>query len=108
MDQPKHLEPDEPKFWELRLYVAGHTPKAITAFTNLKKICEQYLEGQYRIEIIDLLDHPELAQQDKIFALPTLVRKIPRPLKQIIGDLSNPEKILVGLELGKGKEYKNP
>lgn len=104
MDNQKNLEPDKPKLWELRLYVAGHTPKAITAFTNLKKICEQYLDGQYKIEIIDLLDNPQLAQQDKIFALPTLVRKIPRPFKQIIGDLSNPEKILVGLELGKGEE----
>ncbi len=104
MDNQKNLEPDKPKLWELRLYVAGHTPKAITAFTNLKKICEQYLDGQYEIEIIDLLDNPQLAQQDKIFALPTLVRKIPRPFKQIIGDLSNPEKILVGLELRKGEE----
>ncbi len=104
MDNQKNLEPDKPKLWELRLYVAGHTPKAITAFTNLKKICEQYLDGQYKFEIIVLLDNPQLAQQDKIFALPTLLRKIPRPFKQIIGDLSNPEKILVGLELRKGEE----
>lgn len=108
MDNQENLEPEEPKFWELRLYVAGQTPKAITAFTNLKKICEQYLKGQYQIEIIDLLENPKLAQQDKIFALPTLVRTIPRPLKQVIGDLSNPEKILVGLELWKGEEWKNP
>lgn len=108
MDNQENLETEEPKFWELRLYVAGQTPKAITAFTNLKKICEQYLQGQYQIEIIDLLENPQLAQQDKIFALPTLVRTIPRPLKQVIGDLSNPEKILVGLELWKGEEWKNP
>lgn len=103
MDNQEDLKPDESKLWELRLYVAGQTPKAITAFTNLKKVCEQYLQGQYQIEIIDLLSDPRLAQQDNIFALPTLVRKIPTPLRQIIGDLSSPEKILVGLELGKGE-----
>lgn len=108
MDNQKNLKPDDPKVWELRLYVAGQTPKAITAFTNLKKICEQYLQGQYNIEIIDLLEDPHLAQEDQIFVLPTLVRTIPPPFKQIIGDLSNPEKILVGLELWKGEEWKNP
>ncbi|SKB14667.1 KaiB-like protein 1 [Planktothrix sp. PCC 11201] len=108
MDNQKDLKPGEPKLWELRLYVAGQTPKAITAFINLKKVCEQYLQGQYQIEVIDLLNDPRLAEQDHIFALPTLVRKIPRPLKQIIGDLSNPERILVGLELWKGEGWKNP
>ncbi|MGL5132991.1 MAG: circadian clock KaiB family protein [Planktothrix sp.] len=103
MDNQPDLETNQPKLWELRLYVAGQTPKAITAFINLKKVCEQYLEGRYQIEIIDLLNDPQLGQQDHIFALPTLVRKIPRPLKQIIGDLSSPEKILVGLELWRGE-----
>ena len=93
-DQPEEI-------WQLRLYVAGQTPKSITAFANLKKICEEYLKGQYRIEVIDLLENPQLAKQDQIVALPTLVRKLPPPLKKIIGDLSNKEKILVGLNLEK-------
>ena len=108
MDNQKDLKPGEPKLWELRLYVAGQTPKAIRAFINLKKVCEQYLEGRYQIEVIDLLNDPRLAEQDHILALPALVRKIPRPLKQIIGDLSNPEKILVGLELWEGEGWRNP
>ncbi|KOP26135.1 circadian clock protein KaiB [Hapalosiphon sp. MRB220] len=85
--------------WELRLYVAGQTPKSLKAFANLKKICEEYLEGQYRIEVIDLLKNPQLAKGDQILAIPTLVRKLPEPVKQIIGDLSNTEKVLVGLDL---------
>ncbi|WP_243374703.1 circadian clock KaiB family protein [Geotalea sp. SG265] len=85
--------------WILRLYVAGQTPKCLTAFANLKKICEEHLAGQYRIEIIDLLVHPELAKGDQILALPTLVRKLPEPVKKIIGDLSNTEKVLVGLDI---------
>ncbi|MBD2594581.1 circadian clock protein KaiB [Nostoc spongiaeforme FACHB-130] len=85
--------------WELRLYVAGQTPKSLKAFANLKKICEEYLEGQYRIEVIDLLENPQLAKGDQILAIPTLVRKLPEPVKQIIGDLSNTEKVLVGLDL---------
>jgi len=93
---------DQPvEIWQLRLYVAGQTPKSITAFANLKKICEEYLKGQYRIEVIDLLENPQLAKQDQIVALPTLVRQLPPPLKKIIGDLSNKEKILVGLNLEK-------
>lgn len=85
--------------WELRLYVAGQTPKSLKAFANLKKICEEYLEGKYRIEVIDLMVNPQLAQGDQILAIPTLVRKLPEPVKQIIGDLSNTEKVLVGLDL---------
>jgi len=87
------------KTWQLRLYVAGQTPKSIKAFANLKKICEEHLNGQYSIEVIDLLENPQLAKGDKIVAIPTLVRKLPPPLKQIIGDLSNTEKVLVGLDL---------
>lgn len=87
------------KTWQLRLYVAGQTPKSIKAFANLKKICEEHLNGQYHIEVIDLLENPQLAKGDKIVAIPTLVRQLPPPLKQIIGDLSNAEKVLVGLDL---------
>ncbi len=85
--------------WELRLYVAGQTPKSVIAFANLKKLCEEHLQGQYTIEIIDVLQHPELAKQDQIFAIPTLVRRLPPPLRQIIGDLSNRDKVLLGLDL---------
>lgn len=87
------------EIWQLRLYVAGQTPKSLTAFANLKKICEEYLQGQYRIEVIDLVKQPHLAKEDHIVALPTLVKKLPPPIKQIIGDLSNHEKVLVGLEI---------
>ena len=89
---------DENK-WMLRLYVAGQTPKAITAYANLKKICEEYLQGSYQIEVIDLLVNPTLAKDDQILALPTLVRKLPEPIKKIIGDLSNTERVLVGLDV---------
>jgi circadian clock protein KaiB len=89
--------PDE--VYELRLYVAGTTPKSLTAFANLKLICETHLENRYRIEIVDLIEQPELATRDEIFALPTLVRRLPPPIKKIIGDLSNTERVLVGLEL---------
>jgi circadian clock protein KaiB len=85
--------------WILRLYVAGQTPKAITAFTNLKKICEDQLKGKYSIEVIDLLINPQLGSEDQILALPTLVRKLPVPVRKIIGDLSNTERVLVGLDL---------
>ena len=87
------------KEWELRLYVAGQTPKSLAAFSNLKKICEEHLEGKYRIEVIDLLKNPRLAEGDQILAIPTLVRKLPEPIKKIIGDLSNTERVLVGLDL---------
>lgn len=89
---------DDPQY-ELRLYVAGQTPKSLTAFANLKKLCEEHLAGRYRIEIIDLLEHPQLAAGDQIIAIPTLVRQLPPPLKKIIGDLSNTERVLVGLDL---------
>ena len=87
------------KTWELRLYVAGQTPKSIAAFNNLKKICEEHLAGQYEIEVIDLLKQPQLASGDQILAIPTLVRKLPEPIRKIIGDLSNTERVLVGLNL---------
>ena len=87
------------KTWELRLYVAGQTSKSMAAFSNLKKLCEEHLHGQYRIEVIDLLANPALAKGDQIFAIPTLVRKLPEPIKKIIGDLSNKERVLVGLNL---------
>lgn len=94
--------PDEadpvPK-WELKLYVAGQTPKSLLAFANLKRICEEHLAGGYRIEVIDLLKNPQLAKGDQILALPTLVRKLPEPVRKIIGDLSNTERVLVGLNL---------
>ncbi len=85
--------------WELKLYVAGQTPKSLKAFSNLKRICEEHLAGQYEIEIIDLLENPQLAAGDQILALPTLVRKLPEPVRKIIGDLSNTERVLVGLDL---------
>ena len=85
--------------WELRLYVAGNTPKSVAALSNLKKYCEEHLKGQYKIEVIDLLVHPQLAEGDQILAIPTLVRKVPVPIRKIIGDLSNEEKVLVGLNI---------
>ena len=85
--------------WILRLYVAGQTPKALTAFANLTKICEEQLKGEYTIEVIDLLENPQKGADDQIFALPTLVRKLPVPVRKIIGDLSNTERVLVGLDL---------
>src|SRR5512143_1379228 len=83
----------------LRLYVAGQTPRCVTAFSNLKKICDEHLAGKYRIEVIDLLENPKLAQGDQILAIPTLVRKLPEPVRKIIGDLSNTERVLVGLDV---------
>jgi circadian clock protein KaiB len=85
--------------WMLRLYVAGEASKSLTAFTNLKKICEQYLPDRYAIEVVDLAKHPELAQSDQIVALPTLVRKLPEPVRRVIGDLSNLDRVLVGMDL---------
>ena len=85
--------------WDLRLYVAGQTEKSVRAFDNLKKLCEEHLKGQYHIEVIDLLRDPKLARGDQIIALPTLVRKLPEPVRKIIGDLSNTERVLVGLDL---------
>ena len=85
--------------WELRLYVAGQTPKSVTALTNLKKYCEQHLKGRYKLEVVDLLVNPQLAEGDQILAIPTLVRKVPEPIRKIIGDLSNEERVLVGLDV---------
>jgi circadian clock protein KaiB len=87
--------------YELRLYVAGKTTRSMAAFANLKKICEEHLEGNYSIEVVDLLQHPQLAKGDQILAIPTLVRKLPEPIKKIIGDLSNTERVLVGLDVKK-------
>jgi circadian clock protein KaiB len=87
------------KLWQLRLYVAGQTPKSLTAFSNLKRICENHLKGRYRIKVIDLVEQPQLSKGDQIFAIPTLVRKLPQPVRKIIGDLSDTERVLVGLDL---------
>jgi circadian clock protein KaiB len=89
----------EEQTWELRLYIAGKTPKSVSAINNLNKYCEEHLQGKYRIEVIDLLLQPQLAEGDQIFAVPTLVRKVPVPIRKIIGDLSNEEKVLVGLNI---------
>ena len=93
------LDGDKPERWNLRLYVAGQTPRSITAFKNLKNICEEYLKGQYHIEVVDLMENPTLARGDQILAVPTLVRKLPQPIRKIIGDLSNTERVLVGLDI---------
>ncbi len=113
MDADKNTEADEvsiipglEKAWELRLYVAGQTQRSIEAISNLKQICEQHLPGRYHIEIIDLLITPQLAKGDKIVAIPTLVRKLPEPIRQIIGNLSNTEKVLVGLDIRSPNEIK--
>jgi circadian clock protein KaiB len=85
--------------FELRLYVAGQTPKSLAALANLKRICDEHLKQEYRIEVIDLVKNPQLAQGDQILAIPTLVRRVPAPLRKIIGDLSNVERVLVGLDI---------
>jgi circadian clock protein KaiB len=96
---------DEKKeYYNLRLYVAGQTPKSLQAFANLKKICEEHLQGHYQIEVVDLLINPQLAKGDQILALPTLVRRLPEPLRKIIGDLSDTERVLIGLDLRPRKE----
>jgi len=86
-------------FWKLRLYVAGQTPKSLTALANLKRICENHLANKYNLEVVDLIKDPELARGDQILAIPTLVRKLPSPMRKIIGDLSHTERVLVGLDL---------
>lgn len=99
---PESVESDtnpDQEIYILRLYVAGQTKKSLTAFANLKEICEKYLGGRYRIEVVDLLEKPQLAKGDQILAVPTLVRRLPPPIKKIIGDLSNTERVLVGLDL---------
>ena len=107
-DMANYLEEDsevrsDGEFWSLRLYVAGQTPKSVAAFANLKKICEEHLAGRYQIEVIDLIEQPQLAAGDQILAIPTLVRKLPEPLRRIVGDLRNTERTLVGLHLKPGK-----
>lgn len=95
----KKITPFKPPVWELRLYVAGMTPTSIRAFENLKKLCEEHMHGAYKIQVVDLLERPKLASGDQIIAVPTLVRRLPTPVKKIIGDLSNTERVLVGLDL---------
>lgn len=90
---------DDGNRWNLRLYVAGQTPRSLSAFNNLKEICEEYLQGKYHIEVVDLMENPTLARGDQILAVPTLVRKLPQPIRKIIGDLSNTERVLVGLDI---------
>ena len=97
MQDMQRPNPDEE--YNLRLYVAGQTAKSLQAFANLKKICEEHLQGRYRIEVIDLLENPQLAKGDQILAIPTLVRKLPEPLRKIIGDLSDTDRVLIGLDL---------
>lgn len=111
---PEHSEPrtlddlvdagqTDPEVWELRLYVAGKTAKSVAAFENLTRLCEEHLHGKYQIEVVDLLVHPQLAKGDQIVAIPTLVRKLPQPIRKVIGDLSNAERTLVGLQLRPAK-----
>jgi circadian clock protein KaiB len=97
--RPGKPTPPKPEFWKLRLYVAGQTPKSIRAFANLKVLCEKHLKDRYRIEVIDLLENPEMARGDQIVAVPTLVRDLPNPVRKIIGDLSDTERTLIGLAL---------
>ena len=99
MKKPETKTTTSPDLWELRLYVAGQTAKSLVAFANLKKLCDEHLPGRYKIEVIDLMQHPQLAAGDQIVAIPTLVRKLPEPLRRIVGDLSNTERALVGLQL---------
>src|SRR5579872_2633106 len=97
--QLRTAKPPKPEVFKLRLYVAGQTPKSIRAFANLRALCDDHLKGRYQIEVIDLLDHPEMARGDQIVAIPTLVIKLPKPVRKIIGDLSNSDRVLVGLAL---------
>jgi circadian clock protein KaiB len=96
MAQPKPVPQER---WDLRLYVTGQTARSLRAFENLKRICEEHLAGQYEIEVVDLLESPTLAAGDQILAIPTLVRKLPEPVRKIIGDLSNTDRVLIGLDL---------
>ena len=99
--RPCKPDPEEPEVWNLRLYVAGQTPKSVRAFDNLKAMCEEHLKGRYQIEVIDLRKNPQLARGDQIVAIPPLVRRLPLPLRTIIGDLSNSILLLVGMDLQK-------
>jgi len=101
---PAASDPTQPRkaaggYWDLRLYIAGQTARSTAALANLKKICEEHLTGRYQIEVIDLMANPQLARRDQIIAIPTLVRKLPSPMRKIIGDLSRTERVLVGLDL---------
>ena len=98
-DAPGTPSPDPDGMYHLRLYVAGQSPKSLRAVENLRRVCEEHLAGRYEIELIDLLQNPQLARGDEIIAVPTLVRKLPEPIRRIIGDLSDTEKVLVGLQL---------
>lgn len=104
MSGPPPVEDGEnpPEYYNLRLYVAGQTARSLTALANLRHICEVHLAGRYRLEVIDLLEHPQLAASDQILAVPALVRRLPPPMKRIIGNLSDTERVLVGLELRSG------
>jgi circadian clock protein KaiB len=101
--QQKVFTQDGAEVWQLRLYVAGQTPRSLAAFANLKRICEDHLSGRYNIEVVDLVKHPQLAVGDQIVAIPTLVRKLPEPLRKIVGDLRDTERTLVGLQLRPAK-----
>jgi circadian clock protein KaiB len=98
---PRKPKPGKPEVWKLRLYVAGQTPKSVRALANLKVLCEGHLKGHYRIEVIDLLEHPQMARGDQIVAVPTLIRKLSHPVRKIVGDLSNTDRVLIGLALDK-------
>jgi circadian clock protein KaiB len=93
---------EEPELWWLRLYIAGQSPRSLRALANLKALCEEHLTGRYELEIIDLVEHPSLARSDDIVAIPTLVRRLPAPLHKVIGDLSDTERVLIGLRLRPG------
>jgi circadian clock protein KaiB len=97
--RPRQPDHRKPQVWKLRLYVAGQTPKSIRAFANLKALCEEHLKGRYQIEVIDLMENPQLARGDQIVAIPTLVRNLPQPVRKLIGDLSDSVRALVGLDL---------
>jgi circadian clock protein KaiB len=99
----RQASPEDVEKWDLRLYVAGQTPRSVAAFANLKRICEEHLAGHYNIEVVDLLKHPQLAAGDQIVAIPTLVRKLPQPIRKIVGDLRDTDRALVGLQLRPGK-----
>jgi circadian clock protein KaiB len=98
-ERVRKLRPSDPDYYQLRLYVAGQTRKSLQAIANLKQICEEHLAGRYSVEVVDLLEHPQLARGDQILAIPTLVRKLPQPIRKIIGDLSHIERVLVGLDV---------
>jgi circadian clock protein KaiB len=99
MSAVEDSSPPDSDFYDLRLYVAGQTPKSMSALANLKRFCEEHLAGKYRIEVIDLVENPKLARGDQILAIPTLVRRLPEPIRKIIGDLSNTERVVVGLDI---------